>query len=125
MSCSGHSAIGLHDEEDHRRHRLRRSTVRSSLAGIGSANATISVIGRSGDMDPYHYRDELRYAGIVHEDAQNATELGPRICRQRIAGWSSGQLEDSLIDEGNYTTEQAVVIVRGAEFHFCPAYGND
>ena len=90
----------------------------------GPANATISVIGSEGDYNPYYFRDELRYAGITHEDVANASELGPRICRQRAEGWTSGQLEDSLMSN-DYTSEQAVVIVRGAEFHFCPQFDGD
>jgi hypothetical protein len=94
------------------------------IATAGTAHATGAVIDDKGDYDPYNFRDELRYAGIVHEDVNNAAELGPRICRQRAEGYSSSWLEDDLISN-DYTVEQAVAIVRGAEWHFCSTYGKD
>jgi hypothetical protein len=98
-------------------------------AGIATAipaNAIPSVIGDEGDYSALNYRDELRYSGLYHEDVSNATELGPRICRQRAEGYSSSWLEDGLIySPDRYTVEQAVAIVRGAEWHFCPVYWRD
>jgi hypothetical protein len=94
------------------------------LLAAGPASATGAVIGDEGDYNPDNFRDELRYAGIYHEDVSNASELGPRICRQRAQGFSSSWLEDDLISN-DYAVEQAVAIVRGAEWHFCPRYGKD
>ena len=111
----------------------RRATSTAITAGMAvgvglasSANATIAVIGSRGDHDPYHYRDELRYTGLYHEDATNAVSLASRVCGKRAMGYTEDQLISGL--EGPdplYTSEQAVMIVGGAEFHFCPAYEDD
>ena len=91
-----------------------------------TAHATMSVIGREGDMSPYNYRDELRYAGLLHEDADNAAMLGRRICGQKDMGYTARKITWLLDpDDTYYTGEQDVVLVRGAEFHFCPVYDND
>jgi hypothetical protein len=98
----------------------------AGLFGSGTAHATAAAIGREGDFDPYNYRDELRYTGLYHEDVTNAYSLATRICGKRAMGYSSGQLMDGFIySPDQYTVEQAVAIVRGAEWHFCPAYQND
>lgn len=104
--------------------------VTATVAGValgvglaGPANATVATIGAKGDMNPYNYRDELRYSGLYHEDVSNASELGPRICRQRMAGYSEDELISSLDGpDPLYNAEQAVEIVLGAEWHFCPGY---
>jgi hypothetical protein len=98
----------------------------AGIAGAGPANAAVATIGSRGDYNPYNYRDELRYSGLYHEDVSNAAELGPRICRQRFTGYTEDQLIDSLVGpDPLYTTEQAVEIVLGAEYHFCPGYEHD
>jgi hypothetical protein len=97
----------------------------SVVLGVASAHATIAVIGSRGDMDPYHYRDQLRYTGLYHEDVTNALSLGHRVCAARYRGFTEGQLVSSLDNFDEYTSEQAVGIVDGAEFHFCPGYEDD
>lgn len=98
-------------------------------AGLGlapQANATIAVIGSRGDMDPYHYRDELRYTGLYHEDVTNAMSLSSRVCGKRAMGYNEEQLVRGLeYSADQYTSEQAVMILSGAEYHFCPAYEDD
>jgi hypothetical protein len=102
------------------------SAMVAAVIGAGSAHATIAVIGSEGDMNPYNYRDELRYAGLLHEDVNNAASLGPMVCRQRAMGYSGDQIM-RLLDPSSsyYTAEQDVVIVGNAEFHFCPVYEHD
>jgi hypothetical protein len=96
------------------------------VLGVAPAHATIAVIGSRGDQDPYHYRDELRYTGLYHEDVTNAVSLASRVCGKRAMGYFEEQLIRGLEDSADlYTSEQAVMIVSGAEFHFCPAYDND
>jgi hypothetical protein len=90
------------------------------------ASATIATIGSRGDMNPYHYRDELRYTGLYHEDVANAYSLASRVCGKRAMGYNEEQLIRGLeYSADQYTSEQAVVIVSGAEYHFCPAYEDD
>ena len=72
------------------------SAMASAIIGAGSAHADIAVIGSEGDWDAYHYRDELRYAGLVHEDVDNAASLGPRVCRLLSMGYSGDQVMRSL-----------------------------
>jgi Protein of unknown function (DUF732) len=96
------------------------------LAAAGPAGATIAVIGPRGDHDPYNYRDELRYTRLYHEDVTNAASLASRVCGKRAMGYTEEQLIRGLeysVDQ--YTSEQAVMIVEGAEYHFCPAYEDD
>lgn len=116
-----------------------RHTIKVALAGAAitagmavgvglasSANATIAVIGSQGDHNPYHYRDELQYTGLYHEDVTNAASLASRVCGKRAMGYTEDQLIRGL--EGPdplYTSEQALMIVEGAEYHFCPAYEDD
>jgi hypothetical protein len=98
----------------------------AAAVGAGPARADIAVIGSEGDWNAYHYRDELRYAGLLHEDVDNAASLGPRVCRQLAMGYTGDQVMRSLDpDSSYYTIEQDVVIVRGAAFHFCPAHLHD
>jgi Protein of unknown function (DUF732) len=100
--------------------------IAAGIATASTANGTIAVIGSRADHDPYHYRDELRYTGLYHEDVTNAVSLASRVCGKRAMGYTEEQLISGL--EGPdplYTSEQAVMIVEGAEFHFCPAYEND
>ncbi len=97
-----------------------------AAALASSANATIAIIGSQDDHDPYNYRDELRYTGLYHEDVTNAASLASRVCGKRAMGYSEDQLVRGL--EGPdplYTSEQAIMIVEGAEYHFCPAYKDD
>jgi hypothetical protein len=116
-----------------------RNTIKVALAGAAitagmavgvglasSANATVAVIGSRGDHNPYHYQDELRYSGLYHEDATNAASLASRVCGKRAVGYSEDQLIRGLIGpDPLYTSEQAIMIVEGAEYHFCPAYEDD
>ncbi len=77
-------------------------------------------------MDTYHYRDELRYTGLYHGDVGNARSLAARVCGKRAIGYNEEQLIRGLeyaVDQ--YTPEQAVMIVGGAEFHFCPGFEDD
>jgi hypothetical protein len=97
----------------------------SVVLGVASAHATLAVIGSRGDMDPYHYRDELRYTGLYHEDVTNADSLASRVCGKRAMGYTEEQLVSSLDDGPDYTAEQAVKIVTGGEYHFCPSYEDD
>ncbi|HEY4796638.1 MAG TPA: DUF732 domain-containing protein [Mycobacterium sp.] len=109
---------------------LSGTTIVAGMAvGVGlasSANATIAIIGSRGDHDLYNYRDELRYTGLYHEDATNAESLESRVCGRRAMSYTEEQLVRGL--EGPdplYTSEQAVMIVEGAEYHFCPTYEDD
>lgn len=109
---------------------LSGTTIVAGMAvGVGlasSANATIAVIGSRGDHDPYNYRDELRYTGLYHEDAPNAESLASRVCGKRAMSYNEEQLVSGLIGpDPLYTSEQAVMIVSGAEYHFCPDYDDD
>ncbi len=91
-----------------------------------SANATIAVIGSPDDHNPYYYRDELRYTGLYHEDLANAESLASRVCGKRAMGYSEDQLIRGLeYSADQYTPEQAVEIVMGAEYHFCHVYEDD
>jgi hypothetical protein len=103
--------------------------VAEMAVGVGlasPANATIAVIGSRGDQEPYHYRDELRYTGLYHEDVTNAMSLALRVCGKRAMGYNEEQLISGLVGpDPLYTSEQAVMIVEGAEYHFCPAYEDD
>jgi hypothetical protein len=109
-----------------------RNTMRGVLAGAAiatavglasPAHATIAVIGAEGDMNPSNYAAELRYAGIYDQTIYGASQLGPKVCNARAAGYS----EDAIIHgatEDNYpaTAEAAVAIVMGGEFHYCPMF---
>ena len=98
----------------------------AGIAAAGPAGATIAVIGSEGDHNPYHYRDELRYTGLYHEDVANAYSLASRVCGKRSIGYTEEQLIRGLeYSADQYTSEQAVMIVSGAEYHFCPAYEDD
>jgi hypothetical protein len=117
------------------RTRVAAAIVATVVAGVGggvaetllapSAQATLSYIGKPDDWSADNFRDELRYTGLSHEDSDNAFSLGMRVCGQRSRGWSSSEIEDSFIMDPYYTTEQAIKIVRGAEWHFCSGYAND
>jgi len=99
-----------------------------AAVGVGlasPANATIATIGERDDWSADNYRDELRYSGLVHEDSDNAFGLAMRTCGDRSHGWPSAVLERRWMRDPYYTTENAVVIVRNAEFHFCSQYGDD
>jgi hypothetical protein len=99
------------------------SAMAAAVIGAGTAHADIAVIGSEGDMNPYHYRDELRYSGLLHEDVANAASLGPRVCGQLAMGYTADQIMRDLDPSSSYyTVEQEVVIVNNAEFHFCPEY---
>jgi hypothetical protein len=96
------------------------------IAAAGPAGATIAVIGPQGDHNPYNYRDELRYTGLYHEDVTNALNLASRVCGKRAMSFNEDQLVRGLYGpDPLYTSEQAVMIVKGAEYHFCPAYQDD
>ena len=95
----------------------------AGIAAAGPAGATIAVIGGEGDHSAVNYRNELRYAGITHEDANNAADLGSRLCAKRYDGYSERQLIRELDGPDTpYNYEESLVMVRGAEFHFCPEY---
>jgi hypothetical protein len=95
----------------------------AGIVAAGPAGATAAVIGGAGDHSAPNYRDELRYAGISHEDAVNAADLGSRLCAKRYVGYSEEQLILDLAGPGTpYNTEESVAMVLGAEFHFCPGY---
>jgi hypothetical protein len=105
---------------------LAAVAIAAGIATASTANATIAVIGSRGDMDSYHYRDELRYTGLYHEDVTNAMSLSSRVCGKRAMGYNEEQLVRGLeYSADQYTSEQAVMIVSGAEYHFCPAYEDD
>jgi hypothetical protein len=99
------------------------------VAAVGvasSANAKPATIGSQGDHDPYNYRDELWYTGLHHEEATNAQSLASRVCGKRAMGYNEDQLVSGLIGpDPLYTTEQAIEIVLGGEYHFCPPYEDD
>jgi hypothetical protein len=104
---------------------IAAAAIAVGLATAGSAGATVATIGERGDHNPYNYRNELRYTGLNHEDVYNAASLGPRVCVRRQMGYTEGQLVSSLDDGPDYTAEQAVEIVMGGEYHFCPSYEDD
>jgi len=101
------------------------ATVALGVGLASPASATMATIGERGDYNPYNYRDELRYTGLNHEDVYNASSLGPRVCVRRQMGYTEEQLVSSLDDGPDYTAEQAVEIVMGGEYHFCPSYMDD
>jgi Protein of unknown function (DUF732) len=102
---------------------IAAAAVGVSLALAPQANATLATIGERGDHSAINYRDELRYAGINHEDQWNAADLGSRLCEERYEGYTRRQVERHLsYSPDDYTTEQIVAMVMGAEFHFCPEY---
>jgi hypothetical protein len=105
---------------------LAAVAIAAGIATASTANATIAVIGSQGDHDPYNYRDELRYTRLYHEDVTNAVSLASRVCGKRAMGYTEEQLISGLYGpDPLYTSEQAVMIVKGAEYHFCPAYQDD
>jgi hypothetical protein len=99
----------------------------TGVLASGTAHATTAVIGSEGDMSAENYTAELRYAGINQFVWQSRT-LGPWVCNQRGSGVSEDALiryEDGFvpaIGSAPYGAEQAVAIVMGGEFHFCPKY---
>jgi hypothetical protein len=102
---------------------LAAGAVALSVAAAGPAGATLATIGGRGDHSAVNYRDELRYAGIAHEDAVNAADLGSRLCAKRYEDYSERQLIRQLDGPDTpYTVEEAVAMVTGAEWHFCPEY---
>jgi hypothetical protein len=90
------------------------------------AHADMNTYGRRGDANPYAFRAELQDTGLYHEDVPNAYSLGGRVCAARARGFTEEQIVSSLDNNyGDYTAEQAVEIVMGGEYHFCPAFFND
>jgi hypothetical protein len=102
---------------------IAAGTVVLGIAMASPAGATPSVIGDRGDHSAINYRDELRYSGLHHEDQWNAADLGSRLCSERYEGYSRRQVERELFySPDDYTNEQIVAMVMGAEWHFCPEY---
>jgi hypothetical protein len=102
---------------------LAAGMVSLGIAMASPAGATIATIGAQGDHSAVNYRDELRYAGLRHEDQWNAADLGSRLCAERYEGYSRRQVERELAySPDDYTAEQIIAMVMGAEWHFCPEY---
>ena len=102
-------------------------TILGELRRLPAATSVLSDVALRvvGDLKP-SYRDELRYTGLYHEDVANAYSLASRVCGKRAMGYNEEQLIRGLeYSADQYTSEQAVVIVSGAEYHFCPAYEDD
>jgi hypothetical protein len=92
----------------------------------GTAHADVpdfAIYGYQGDHDPFAYRDELRVAGLNHEDVDNARNLSGRLCGERAEGYTQRQVIWHLDQSPDgYTVHQEVAMLGGAEFHFCPQY---
>ena len=87
--------------------------------------AHADTYGYRGDGDPFAFRDELFAEGLYHEDVGNALSLGQRVCAARRGGFTEEQVVSSLDNYDEYTAGQAVEIVMGGEWHFCPRYYDD
>jgi hypothetical protein len=98
------------------------------LGTIGTAHADsedFAIYGYKGDGDPFAYRDELRMAGLNHEDVHNARDLSGRLCAERALGYTQRQVLWHLEQSPDgYTVHQQVAMLGGAEFHFCPSFSS-
>jgi hypothetical protein len=79
--------------------------------------------GSKGDYSAFAFRNELRYVGLYHEDEHNAADLAGRLCAERADGYTERQVMRHLENNpDDYTVNQIVAMVLGAEWHFCPDY---
>jgi hypothetical protein len=94
------------------------------LGTIAPAHADdFAHYGYMGDHDPFSYRDELRMAGLNHEDVHNAHDLAGRLCGERAEGYTQRQVLNHLeASPDDYTVHQDVAMLGGAEYHFCPQF---
>jgi len=92
----------------------------------GPASATMSTIGDPDDYSGYNYAAELHFVGIPASAAQ-ARSFALTICQKRAEGYSEDQLLDALESPPGptATSEQAVEMVLGGEYHSCHAYEHD
>jgi Protein of unknown function (DUF732) len=89
--------------------------------GTGVAQADdFQIHGSQGDHSGFDFARELRYQAL-NVDSSLAVDLGWRVCNDLAAGTSERTLELYLMDHG-YSANQAVNIVAGGRFHFCPQF---
>jgi hypothetical protein len=91
--------------------------------GTGVAQADPSdfqIYGSKGDQSGYELSRELTFQGLVVSTPQ-ATDLGNRVCNDLARGYAENQMGMYLMSQG-YSSRQAVAIVGGGRWHFCPWY---
>jgi hypothetical protein len=93
-----------------------------TAGAVGGVLASPAHASTEGDQDGYAYTRELHNVGIT--PAHSGAILAQSICEKRAEGYT----QDAVIEYEESppppiaSHRQAVVIVTGAEWHFCPSY---
>ena len=95
--------------------------IAAAVALAPNAHAEINAYGQQGDASTVAFSMELSDTGWLTDNTQ-AWTIANNVCNMRASGSTERGITNLLINQGGHTIEQAVVMVNGAEWHFCPAY---